>query len=48
MSDSRSSRFEFGAFLKARRAELTPAHVGLSDDGTLRRVPGLRRDEVAR
>ncbi|GAA2281788.1 transcriptional regulator [Streptomyces ruber] len=48
MSDSRSSRSEFGAFLKARRAELTPAQVGLADDGTLRRVPGLRRDEVAR
>ncbi|MDX2918317.1 MULTISPECIES: helix-turn-helix domain-containing protein [Streptomyces] len=48
MSDSRSSRSEFGAFLKARRAELTPAQVGLVDDGTLRRVPGLRRDEVAR
>ncbi|MFD8525312.1 helix-turn-helix domain-containing protein [Streptomyces capillispiralis] len=48
MSDSRSSRSEFGAFLKACRAELTPAQVGLADDGTLRRVPGLRRDEVAR
>ncbi|MFD8523633.1 helix-turn-helix domain-containing protein [Streptomyces capillispiralis] len=48
MTDSRSSRSEFGAFLKARRAELTPAQVGLADDGTLRRVPGLRRDEVAR
>ncbi|MEU8935154.1 helix-turn-helix transcriptional regulator [Streptomyces sp. NPDC048409] len=48
MSDTRSSRSEFGAFLKARRAELTPAQAGLADDGTVRRVPGLRRDEVAR
>ncbi|MFE5138325.1 helix-turn-helix transcriptional regulator [Streptomyces fagopyri] len=48
MSDTRSPRSEFGAFLKARRAELTPARVGLADDGTVRRVPGLRRDEVAR
>ncbi|MFD6495754.1 helix-turn-helix domain-containing protein [Streptomyces sp. NPDC059944] len=48
MSDTRSPRSELGAFLKARRAELTPARVGLADDGTLRRVPGLRRDEVAR
>jgi transcriptional regulator with XRE-family HTH domain len=44
----RSSRAELGAFLKARRAELTPAAVGLDDDGTVRRVPGLRREEVAR
>ncbi|MFD4540256.1 helix-turn-helix transcriptional regulator [Streptomyces bauhiniae] len=48
MSDTRSPRSELGAFLKARRAELTPAQVGLGDDGTVRRVPGLRRDEVAR
>ncbi|MGW3634714.1 helix-turn-helix domain-containing protein [Streptomyces sp. NPDC005122] len=48
MSDARSQGSEFGAFLKARRAELSPAQVGLADDGTLRRVPGLRRDEVAR
>ncbi|MER7681037.1 helix-turn-helix transcriptional regulator [Streptomyces sp. NPDC096934] len=48
MSETRSPHSELGAFLKARRAELTPAEVGLADDGTLRRVPGLRRDEVAR
>ncbi|MEU4170783.1 helix-turn-helix transcriptional regulator [Streptomyces sp. NPDC026665] len=48
MADKRSPRSELGAFLKARRAELTPAQVGLADDGTVRRVPGLRRDEVAR
>jgi transcriptional regulator with XRE-family HTH domain len=39
---------ELGAFLRARRAEIAPAAVGLPDDGTLRRVPGLRREEVAR
>jgi transcriptional regulator with XRE-family HTH domain len=35
-----------GAFLRKRRASLTPAEVGLMDYGT-RRVPGLRREEVA-
>lgn len=36
-----------GEFLRARRAELSPRTVGLPDTGTLRRVPGLRREEVA-
>lgn len=35
-----------GDFLRKRRAALTPADVGLIDYGT-RRVPGLRREEVA-
>jgi transcriptional regulator with XRE-family HTH domain len=35
-----------GDFLRKRRAALTPADVGLMDYGT-RRVPGLRREEVA-
>jgi transcriptional regulator with XRE-family HTH domain len=35
-----------GDFLRKRRAALTPANVGLMDYGT-RRVPGLRREEVA-
>jgi transcriptional regulator with XRE-family HTH domain len=43
-----AARCELGAFLKARRSELAPAQVGLPEDGTTRRVPGLRRDEVAR
>ncbi|MFD5179661.1 helix-turn-helix domain-containing protein [Nocardia sp. NPDC058379] len=47
MSTTDSSRSELGAFLRARRAELTPADVGLPDDGRQRRVPGLRREEVA-
>jgi len=37
---------EFGAFLRSRRARLQPADVGLLD-GTRRRTPGLRREEVA-
>ncbi|ROO61504.1 helix-turn-helix protein [Micromonospora sp. Llam0] len=35
-----------GAFLVARRAQLTPGDVGLTASGT-RRVAGLRREEVA-
>ncbi|MYS36751.1 helix-turn-helix protein [Streptomyces sp. KhCrAH-43] len=42
-----SNRYELGDFLKARRAELTPRAVGLPDSGGLRRVAGLRREEVA-
>ncbi|MEU9540025.1 MULTISPECIES: helix-turn-helix domain-containing protein [Streptomyces] len=38
---------ELGAFLKERRAELSPRTVGLPDTGGPRRVPGLRREEVA-
>ncbi|KQM83796.1 helix-turn-helix transcriptional regulator [Agromyces sp. Leaf222] len=34
-------------FLTSRRARLTPAQVGLPDFGGRRRVPGLRREEVA-
>ncbi|WP_420907364.1 helix-turn-helix domain-containing protein [Streptomyces scabichelini] len=39
---------QLGAFLKARRAQLSPGGVGLPDTGEPRRVPGLRREEVAR
>jgi transcriptional regulator with XRE-family HTH domain len=35
-----------GAYLKARRAHVTPGEVDLPPGGT-RRVPGLRREEVA-
>ncbi|WP_344856900.1 helix-turn-helix transcriptional regulator [Planomonospora alba] len=38
---------ELGDFLKAKRAALTPHDVGLSGGDRLRRVPGLRREEVA-
>ncbi|MEU4657837.1 helix-turn-helix domain-containing protein [Streptomyces sp. NPDC023723] len=44
-SDSRDS--ELGAFLKARRTELSPAEAGLPDSAGRRRVKGLRREEVA-
>ena len=43
----RSGRNELGDFLRARRAALDPHRVGLPDDGRLRRVPGLRREELA-
>jgi len=39
-------RRELGAFLRSRRARLRPADVGLGEWG-VRRVPGLRREEVA-
>lgn len=38
---------ELGEFLRARRSELSPRTVGLPDSGAPRRVPGLRREEVA-
>ncbi|MEV5411134.1 helix-turn-helix transcriptional regulator [Thermopolyspora sp. NPDC052614] len=37
---------EFGEFLRSRRDRIQPGEVGLPA-GTRRRVPGLRRDEVA-
>lgn len=37
---------ELGAFLQSRRSRITPAEVGLPT-GPRRRVPGLRRDEIA-
>lgn len=36
-----------GAFLKARRAQLTPQDCGLPEPDAARRVAGLRREEVA-
>jgi transcriptional regulator with XRE-family HTH domain len=44
---TRNASNELGEFLKTRRAKLTPRSVGLHE-GALRRVPGLRREEVAR
>ncbi|MFC5184139.1 helix-turn-helix domain-containing protein [Actinomadura harenae] len=38
---------DLGAFLRSRRARLTPQDVGLPDTGRHRRVPGLRREELA-
>ncbi|MFD7701322.1 helix-turn-helix transcriptional regulator [Streptomyces caelestis] len=40
-------RSPLGAFLRARRARLSPDDVGLPRYGDRRRVPGLRREEVA-
>ncbi|MFF0746476.1 helix-turn-helix domain-containing protein [Streptomyces sp. NPDC004111] len=36
-----------GAYLKNRRDRITPAAAGLRTYGTARRVPGLRREELA-
>ena len=38
---------DLGDFLRARRELVTPAEVGLPPGNGLRRVPGLRREEVA-
>lgn len=48
MSDALSSnKNALGEFLRVRRGELRPAEVGLPDSLKARRVPGLRREEVA-
>ena len=40
-------RDELRAFLRSRRARVSPADVGLPDEGARRRTPGLRREELA-
>jgi transcriptional regulator with XRE-family HTH domain len=40
-------RAELGEFLRTRRARLQPEDVGLPHSGRQRRVPGLRREELA-
>lgn len=40
-------RAELSEFLRTRRARLTPEDVGLPRHGRHRRVPGLRREELA-
>src|SRR4051794_16308087 len=45
MEDASPERL--GEFLMARRAEVSPESVGLSTSDRVRRVPGLRREEVA-
>jgi transcriptional regulator with XRE-family HTH domain len=45
-SYSKARRDELAAFLRSRRARVTPADVGLPP-GPRRRTPGLRREEVA-
>jgi transcriptional regulator with XRE-family HTH domain len=44
--EERLRRGELGAFLRSRRARITPEQVGLPLGGR-RRTPGLRREEVA-
>lgn len=46
--DHVTSKAELGQFLRTRRAQLQPVDVGLSTFDEDRRVPGLRRDELAR
>lgn len=36
-----------GDFIRSRRAAVDPQRAGMPDDGRLRRVPGLRREELA-
>jgi len=45
--DTEEHRREVRDFLSSRRARLSPAEAGLSAYGDNRRVPGLRREEVA-
>jgi transcriptional regulator with XRE-family HTH domain len=45
VADNRKS--ELGEFMRTRRAALTPDETGVPTYGTTRRVPGLRREEVA-
>ncbi|WP_046731869.1 helix-turn-helix domain-containing protein [Streptomyces humi] len=47
LSPSLDRRAELSEFLRSRRARLRPADVGLPDFGRHRRVPGLRREELA-
>ena len=41
------NRAEVNAFLSSRRAKITPGQAGLANYSRTRRVPGLRRSEVA-
>ena len=45
--DVMSHRDDVREFLISRRANITPARAGVQDFGGERRVPGLRREEVA-
>jgi transcriptional regulator with XRE-family HTH domain len=46
MDTCRANLTELGAFVRSRRDRVQPSDVGLVA-GPRRRVPGLRRDEVA-
>lgn len=45
--ESVDQRKDIREFLTSRRARMTPEQAGLPDYGAKRRVPGLRREEVA-
>ena len=45
--DAVTNQTDVREFLESRRARITPAQAGLPDYGGIRRVPGLRRAEVA-
>ncbi|MFE2943500.1 helix-turn-helix transcriptional regulator [Streptomyces sp. NPDC059255] len=47
MDETAHGKSLLGEFLTTRRAQLKPADVGLPDYGDRRRVPGLRREELA-
>jgi transcriptional regulator with XRE-family HTH domain len=47
VSRSNGHPAELGEFLRARRAEVNPEQAGLPAERRSRRVPGLRREEVA-
>jgi len=42
-----ASRRDVSEFLKTRRARITPTQAGIREFGRARRVPGLKREEVA-
>ncbi|MFD9462456.1 helix-turn-helix domain-containing protein [Streptomyces sp. NPDC060027] len=42
-----TGKSQLGDFLKARRSQLRPADAGVATYGERRRVPGLRREELA-
>jgi transcriptional regulator with XRE-family HTH domain len=47
VTTGQDARGELGEFLRTRRAKITPRQAGLPNYGGRRRVPGLRREEVA-
>ena len=47
MNEQRNTSQVLGDFLRTRRAALSPAESGVPTYGNARRVPGLRREEVA-
>ncbi|MFD9903157.1 helix-turn-helix transcriptional regulator [Streptomyces sp. NPDC059063] len=47
MGDTAPGHLTLSEFLKAKRAAISPTDVGLVSAGRFRRVPGLRREEVA-